>query len=296
MRITINPRLDMETLTWVGNDGVYEWNGPVLSCKGDPIAQQQEQAQATFDNTLTNIFQQQYSNQQNQLQYLQSQMEPVIAMGGQGYTPTQLTSLETGATDTNSQQFQNAEAALNNQISQNAGGSKLAGVAGASIEAQAQLQNAEAQIQAASQQQIQQQNAQLQQQNYWNAVNALNGVAAQENPLGYAGAETGGANAVTGLSQAVTSSNQSQLLGALGGIAGGIGGALSGTNFMKNLCWVAASFWGWNDARTHTVRAWMLNDAPDWFRRLYITHGQWISRTPLRWAFRPVFEYILETA
>lgn len=233
MRIITEAVLDMVTLEWVSVRSV-EYFGPIALCKGDPVAKEEEQSQANFTNTLNSIFQQQYATQQSQLQYLQKQLQPQLT-NPQGYTPTQLTSLQTNATDTNSQQFQNAEKALNNTISQQAGGSKLAGVAGATIQEQAALQNAEAQTQAASQQQIQQQNAQLQQQNYWNAVNALNGVATQENPLGYAGATTDTANSVTGLSQAVTASNQSQLLGALGGVVGGVGSALAGTKFIKGL-------------------------------------------------------------
>ncbi len=228
MRITINPVLDMETLRWVSNDGIYDYDGFVLAFKGDSTAQAEETATANFDNSLMQIFQSQYKTQQSQLSYLQNKMQPIINAGGTGYTADQLAALRTGATDTNAQQFQNAQAALNNQVSQASGGSKLTGVSGAVAESDAALLNAEAQTQSASQNQITEANANLQQQNYWNAINVLNGVAAQENPQSYASESNASGGTVAGLSGAVTAANQSQLLGALGGIAGGIGGALGG--------------------------------------------------------------------
>lgn len=290
MRIITSAFLDMERMEWVWAHS-YEYIGPVAMVKGDSIAKQEEASQAAFTDTLNQIFTQQYGTQQSQLKYLQSQLQPLINEGGQGYTPEQLTSLRTSATDTNAQQFQNAEAALNNQISQESGGSPLAGVSGAVVQEKAALDAAEAQQEAQSQAQITQQNAQLQQQNYWNAVNALNGVAVQENPLGYAGAVQGGGQTVTGLSQAVTAANQSQLLGALGGIASGAGSALGGV--LTKGCWIAASFFGWADIRTFIIRVWLHTTAPRWFRSLYMAKGSQIANTPLRWAFLPIFEYVL---
>jgi len=281
---------------WVGDELCLVWAQPSSyigmfdQMKGDPYAEEEEQATANFDNSLMNIFQAQYATQSAQLQFLQNQMEPVIAEGGQGYTPTQLAAQRTGATDVNAQQFQSAQAALNEQISDNAGGSKLVGSAGTTAAADTELSTAEAQTQAASQNEITQNNAQLQQQNYWNAVNSLNGVAAQENPIGYAGASNSAGNTVAGLSQAVTASKSSSLLGTLGGIAGGIGSSL-----VTKYCWVAASFYGWHDIRTWVIRMWVTHKAPKWFKAFYIKHGAYIASTPLRWAFYPVFEAVLES-
>ena len=271
------------------------YTGPWASLKGDPVAQQQEEAQASFDNQLTQIFSQQYATQKAQLDYLNGKMQPIINAGGTGYSDAELASMRTAATDTNAQQYQSAQDALNNQITQQSGGSKLAGVAGSTVEADAALLNSEAQAQASAQETITSQNAQLKQQNYWNAINALNGVAAQENPLGYAGAATSGANAVSGLSQAVTQANQSQLLGALGGIAGGVGSALGGGFSKGGLfgCWIFASFFGWNSIKTHVMRLWLHTAAPKWFRRFYMRFGKHIAKTPARWAFRPIATYVL---
>lgn len=205
----------------IGSDRV-EYSGEWAFCKGDTTAQQEEEAQAQFTQQLMQIFQQQYANQSATLAYLQGKMEPIINAGGVGYTPEQLTALRTSASDTNAQQFQNAQAALQNSITANSGGSKLVGVSGAASEEMAALTAAGAEQEANSQNQITQANANLQQQNYWNAINVLNGVAAQYNPLGYSNSITGGSNAVAGLSQAVTASQQNQLLGVLGGVVGGM--------------------------------------------------------------------------
>jgi hypothetical protein len=271
--------------------------GPWMDCKGDSTAQQAEEQQASFDQQLMNIFTQQYATQKSQLDFLSGVLKPQIAAGGQGYTDAQLTAQRTQATDTNSQQYQNAEQALNNQISQASGGSKLTGVAGATVESDAALANAAAQQEANSQNQITTNNANLQQQNYWNSINALNGVAAESNPLGYAGAATSGSGAVANLSSAYTASNQSQLLGALGGIAGGVGSALGGGFSKGGLfgCWVAASFYGWTSMKTWTIRLWMRFFAPKWFSNFYYKHGELISRTRFRWVYLPIFEAVLVT-
>jgi hypothetical protein len=280
------------------------WEGPWALCGGggtpDPEAEAEEAETVTFDQSLMNIFQQQYSTQQQQLAYLQGKMEPIINAGGQGYTSDQLASMRTAATDVNSEQFQGAQQALNNTIAANSGGSKLTGVAGSTIQANAELNAAEAQTQAQAQETITSQNAQLQQSNYWNAINALNGVAAQENPLGYASASNQAGSTVADLTNANANyikSTQSPLMGALGGIIGGsVGGLFQGAGqaggFGALFCWVAASFWGWDDLKTWAIRIWMKYDAPIWFREFYMEHGEYISRTPLRWAYWPIFEVV----
>jgi hypothetical protein len=269
----------------------YSYDGPVVLCKGDSTAQASEQSQASFDNTLQQIFQQQYQSQTAQLNYLKNQLQPQIT-NPSGYSPAELAALRTSASDTNATQYQNAQTALNNQISQQSGGSKLVGVSGATTEADAGLLNAEAQQEANSQNQITQQNAQLKQANYWNSINALNGVAAQANPLGYANSSTSGSGAVAGLSQANSAANQSQLLGALGGVASGAGSALGGW-FAKG-CWIFASFFGWDDVRTRIMRKWLHTKAPVWFRDFYMTYGEQIAGTPFRWAFRPIASWVLQ--
>jgi hypothetical protein len=39
-------------------------------------------------------------------------------------------------------------------------------------------------------------------------------------------------------------------------------------------CWVARAAFGETDIRWMIFRSWLLDDAPIWFRRLYIRHGE----------------------
>jgi hypothetical protein len=47
------------------------------------------------------------------------------------------------------------------------------------------------------------------------------------------------------------------------------------------ICWVARAAFGESDIRWMIFRAWLTDDAPLWFRRLYIRHGesvgQWVA-------------------
>ena len=59
------------------------------------------------------------------------------------------------------------------------------------------------------------------------------------------------------------------------------------SNDSTNVCWVARAAFGETDVRWMIFRAWLLEDAPVWFRRLYIRHGEsvgaWLaSRTSAR--------------
>lgn len=274
----------------------YFTNRNMRGCGGgspDKSQEALENEELSFDTSLQNIFQQQYTNQEAQLKFLQGQLEPEIT-NPQGYTPTQLATQRTQATDVNAQQYQQAQEALNNEISDNSGGSKLTGVSGANTESDAQLLNAEAQTQAASQETITENNANLQQQNYWNAINALNGVAAQENPLGYASASSGASEASSAASQANSqhiSATSSPLWGALGGAFGGAGTAAAGI-----WCHVARAVYGVNSLEAWFIRLWIITTAPVWFRNFYRKHSEWISKTPLKWTFYPLFEAILGAA
>jgi hypothetical protein len=193
--------------------------------KGDNTLKQQEQAQANFTNTLMQSYKQQFGQQSKILSFLTSKLQPMID-NPTGFSPTALTAMRTSATDTNAIQFGNASAALNDQLAARGGATDLP--SGVDAQLRAGLAQAGAQTQAASQNQITLQDEQLKQQNYWNAVNALGGNAAQYNPTGYAGQATSGSQAVGDLGTAYKNSQSSQLLGALGGIAGGVASGFGG--------------------------------------------------------------------
>ena len=52
-------------------------------------------------------------------------------------------------------------------------------------------------------------------------------------------------------------------------------GSISGVP--SDTCWVARAAFGEADIRWMIFRAWLLDDAPAWFRRLYIRHGEAIG-------------------
>lgn len=71
MKITINPRLDMETLEWVFNDGVYDYDGPVMECKkGREIMKQNSLADQEMAKSARERSGQQYQT----VQGLQNEM------------------------------------------------------------------------------------------------------------------------------------------------------------------------------------------------------------------------------
>ena len=49
-------------------------------------------------------------------------------------------------------------------------------------------------------------------------------------------------------------------------------------------CWVARAAFGATDIRWLIFRAWLLDDAPSWFRSLYLRHGEaagrWLAGKP----------------
>lgn len=237
----------------------YEYEGTVALCKGDDTAKQSEQLQLQnqqqqldFNTQLMGIFQQQYGQQQQVYQYLQKQMQPIIDAGGTGYSAQALASMRTSATDNLSNQYQNAQKALQAQEFTSGGRDLPSGV---NQQLNASLFASEAADQAGAQNQITQQNENLKQQNYWNAVNELNGVGAAFNPQSYAGAATNSSeaastagNSAANLSTAYQNSKKgfwSNLASGLGaGLGAGLGGGLSG-GFGSLMSTIGSGNFGW---------------------------------------------------
>jgi len=52
----------------------------------------------------------------------------------------------------------------------------------------------------------------------------------------------------------------------------------AGNNVSSTLiCWVARAAFGESDIRWQIFRAWLIDDAPSWFRSLYIRHGELVG-------------------
>lgn len=196
-------------------------------------------SQMQFNDQLMKIFQSQYAGQKGVLDYLQGKMQSNIN-NPKGYTDAQLTSMRTQATDSTAAQFQNAQKALQNNAAMGTDGLP----SGVRAQNEAALQAAQAGAQSNAQENITAADANLQQSNYWNSVNTLSGVAAQQNPLGYSGARTSGTEAVSGGVNATSGASNAQTnaynagnswMGMVGGLAGGAvkgftGGLFGGSN------------------------------------------------------------------
>ena len=260
---------------------------------GDSIAQEAEMMQMQLQSSLIDLFGKQYANQQSLMNYVKPALENMVS-NPQGLSPSALSATRTSATDAIAAQTENAQKGAGAVIAAHGGAALPSGVA---AQVEGGITEAGAAETAASQNQITMQNEQLKLQNYWKGIGALSGQAELEAPVSYANAAVGAGNSVANLSQAVLASQQAGwqdvggIMSGIGGLATGIGGI--GTGF--GLCWVAASFWGWESEKTKKVRWWILSESPLWFRRFYIRHGKWISGTPIRWLFRPIFEHVLRS-
>jgi len=87
---------------------------------------------------------------------------------------------------------------------------------------------------------------------------------------------------------------------AIGGLIGTVLGAGVEHGFGKIFgCWVAREVYGKGDARWFVFRTWLRYDAPKWFEKLYMKHGesyaQFISNKPvLKWATKKLMDLIVE--
>jgi hypothetical protein len=59
------------------------------------------------------------------------------------------------------------------------------------------------------------------------------------------------------------------------GMMQGLGSALGAFTLP---CWVAREVYGIENPKWLEFRSWMLNDAPSWFRNLYIKYGEKIAK------------------
>lgn len=276
------------------------WSGDKLMCGGggpdaSTIAAQNAntasiEQQTQFDSQLMTLFNAQYASQQNTLSYLKGQLQPVIsqAEAGKGMSDSTLAAMRTGATDTLSTDFTNSQETLNNTLRTSGDVNIPSGV---TVGADKALLASEATAKASAQQGITEYDQNLANSNLFNAMNVLNGVAAQANPLGYATAATSGTSSVAAgagaqanLQQAVTASEQSPLASILGAAMGGAGTAIGGI-----YCWVAAKIFGENfltGFKTAIVRDYLLNT---WSKKFYAKpvlwaygkYGKWISEQPV---------------
>jgi hypothetical protein len=288
----------------------FEWYvGPVAECKGDQTLKQSEMIslqnqtqQMEFSKQLMGVFEKQYGDQKEVLDYLKAKMQPMID-NPTGYSEKALAAMRTSATDNLSASYQNAQKAL--QADRFAGGGRDL-PSGVDAQLNAALLQSEATDKAGAQNNITLEDENLKQGNYWNAINVLNGVGAQFNPQSYAGASTGASSAsssagdaTANIGKAYKESQKSQLLGALGGLAS------TGMSLFGAGCWVAAAAFDEDfetGPNTNLVRAWLWTTwIENWYAKpvlwLYSKIGRWVAKQRLLvWALKPLFELALYKA
>jgi hypothetical protein len=270
-------------------------------------ASENEQAQASFYQTLTANYNTEFAKYNALSDSLQAQIQPIINAGqGQyGFSAGEDSALRSSATNADSKSFQNDDAALNNKLTQQNGGmSDLPN--GAHDQLEQQLGTQEAQANATDQNNITQAGYAQGTQNYNNAMNEQFSLLSGMNPNSYASSANASGSDVNGAVQAEAAENNgwmSVVGGALGGVGSVIGGGLAG----GKICWIAEVIFGVDDARTELVREWLNVEfgVRHWYGRATVFIYRLIGK-PLAWLlskvpslqviFRPLFEKALAEA
>jgi hypothetical protein len=210
----------------------YDYEGPIeKACFGGASSQEKaiSSDQTNMLQTLMGNYQQQFGNQSAIYKNLTAGAGAIFAQGpGQyGFTPQENAAVRTLSDSQTASAYQNAAKTVGEQLASVGGGNVLlpsGTVAGiqANIAQQAAAQQSNQQLgitEAGYQQGL---------QNYNQAANVLSGVAAGENPLGYAGQATGAGQAAFGGASQIQQANQ-QGWQTVAGILGGAGSSfLSG--------------------------------------------------------------------
>ena len=212
------------------------WTGPLCLTKGPTSTQlglQQQQAQ--FYSTLTNDYNQQFSNQQAILGTLNNALQPIIAKGPNqfGFSNGEVNTLNSQAIQGTGQQYANASRTLREQQAAAGGGTVLL-PSGQQSAQQAALASAAANQMSSQELGIQQAGWQQGYNEYSAAMQGEGSVAEMYNPSNYGQiANTGGYSAATTAAQIEQEQNQVSMenwgagLGALGSIFGGAGGMVA---------------------------------------------------------------------
>jgi len=287
MRVTINPSLDIATLTWVSDDGTYEYNGPVAELKVSKEAKANMRAQTAFYQQMTLQQTKMFAAQTDLLNQIKSVTLPILAKGPQqyGFTPEEDAMLRTAITDEGARATANVVGATQLRELQKTGGTQVLPTgASAELEQHARILGA----QDTAGRLVAQKLAGFQAGNqlYAQALGALSGVAGFQDPTRYATAAEG---AGAGATQAIqlADSQRSSLLGKiLGGAATGVGMAI---------CWVARAVYGEADPRWLLFRERFFDGRYPILARLYVRFGERFARLVRRsrW-LRLVVKYFMD--
>ncbi len=220
MNISTKVIWDMETMEVIERHA-YDYIGPVAHCKASSQETGIETSTQNFYNTLQADYSQQFAGQNAILSQLSEAYSPILAAGinQQGFSPSELASFQTQATNQTAAEYQKAAAATGERMAAQGGGNTYL-PKGADSQVQAGIAAQAAGQESSEQLQINEANYAQGRQNYLNAAQGMAGVAQAENPSAY-GALAGqmGSNA---FGEANTISGENNWLGHLGGAVAGI--------------------------------------------------------------------------
>jgi hypothetical protein len=182
-------------------------------------------SQQSFMNTLQSDFGTAFAGQQNILNGLSKSLTTTLNAGPSqfGFSAPETSALNTLATSSNSQAYQNAKAATGEAAAASGGGANLP--TGAQGETNAQLAQESAQNQSNALLGIQEAGYKQGAANYNEAVSGLNSAASIENPNGLAGSANNAGENAFGSATTIQKTNQaaspwSQVGGLVGSLAG----------------------------------------------------------------------------
>lgn len=229
MKITINPVLDMETLTWVADDGTYEYAGPLVKFESTSSnAKANQAAQAEFYKSMTTEQAETFGEDQSLLQQVQAQTLPILQKGPlqYGYSPQLDALLQSSIKSAGSQATANAVNATELSAKQARGGAPAP--AGADAELQDVAETLGGQQTATNLQNEKLSGFQAGNQLYTQALGALTGEQSLLNPAQYATAATGAGSAATNATQLADSERSNLLQSVLGGAVSSVASGLTG--------------------------------------------------------------------
>ena len=213
--------------------GSYMLCGTRWLCCGPSAAQQQLSAeQNQFYTNLNNSYATTYAGQQNILNSLTAEFQPILAAGPnqEGFSAQEETALNTQAAESTAAGAQEAQVALGNKEAAQGGGAAIP--SGAQEELSANIDTSAGNEEAALRTQITEADYQQGLTNFNEAAGVLGNTAALENPTGVAGAATSAGSAAETTANQIAQEETAWMQPIFGAI-GGIGGAALGNPNFK---------------------------------------------------------------
>lgn len=230
MRISTKIVVDIESGRILAREG-YEYSGRLeLACGATSAQKESQQQQTDLATQMNQDFTKEFGQNQAILGSLTTALQPIITAGPnqQGFSPAELTALNSQAANSTAIGAQNASVAAANKEA-TAGGGSVAIPSGANEQINAMVNNSAAQNLSNEQSQITQANYNTGRQNFFTAEGDLASAPGNlENPTTASGnaatnSNTAAMNAATQIQQA-----NDQWVGDLFGAIGGLGGAALG--------------------------------------------------------------------